>query len=127
MSENKPEVTNESLLALLGRVTKTYKLLGTRPKWCPDKSCKLLRQSGNDIFCTGEMQAPILHDETPNTHKFCLRPRVPNPAIYEFQINFDDARAIRMVLQSFIEEYATVCPECAGKGEIYNGKEKRSN
>lgn len=127
MSENKPEVTNDSLLALLGRVTKTYELLGTRPKWCQDKSCKLLRQSGNDIFCVGQMQVPVLHDDTPNTHTFCLRPQVPDPVIHTFQINFDDARAIRIVLQSLIERYAVVCPDCAGKGELYNGKEKRSN
>ena len=67
-----------------------------RPSWCLYKDCIFLRRA-EDVLCGGELPEPILHDNTPNTHRFCI---ADDEGTMSYMVNANDLQYWRWIMDA---------------------------
>lgn len=70
-----------------------------RPAWCPHSSCAFLRQT-QGLICVGALPEPVMHAETPNTHRLCLAEALPSGEVFDLQVNTTDAYHFRRMFDA---------------------------
>jgi hypothetical protein len=61
-----------------------------RPQWCPHSEC-VYKASSQDLMCVGRLPEPVLHGETPNTHRVCINTIETGQGIFDLQLNWTDS------------------------------------